>query len=43
MAWGYLDSLADCVTAEVLKKDCENCKGRNSGVKSLRELQKIYR
>ena len=43
MAQGYLDGLADCVTAEVLKEGCENCEGRNSGVRSLRELQKVYR
>ena len=43
MVQGHLDSLADCVTAEVLKEDCENYEVRNSGVRSLRELQKVYR
>ena len=43
MAWGYLDGLADNVTAKVLKEGCENCEERNSGVRSLREMQKVYR
>ena len=43
MAWDHLDGLADCVTVEVLKEGCENCEGRNSKVKSLRELEKVYR
>ena len=43
MAQGHLDGLADCVNAEVLKEDCKNCEARNSGVRSLRELRKIYR
>ena len=38
IAQGHLDSLADCMTTEVLKKGCEKCKGQNSGFKSLREL-----
>ena len=43
MARGHLDDLADCVTAEVLKEGCENREGRNSGVRSLRELRKVHR
>ena len=43
MAWGHLNGLVDCVTAKILKEDCKNCKGQNSGVKSLRKLQKVYR
>ena len=43
MTWSYLDGLADSVTAEVLKEDCENREGRNSGVRSLNELRKVYR
>ena len=43
MARGHLDGLADCVTAEVLKEGCENCKGRNSRVRSLRKMRKVYR
>ena len=38
MAQGYLDGLAECITTEILKKDCENCGGRISGIRSLREL-----
>ena len=43
MARGYLDGLADSVNAEVLKESCENCESRNSEVRSLKELQKVYR
>ena len=43
MAWGHLDGLADCMTTEVPKKDCKNCEGYNSEVRSLGELQKVYR
>ena len=43
MARDHLDGLADCVTAEVLKEGCENCEVRNFGVRSLRELRKVYR
>ena len=43
MAQGHLNGLVDCVTAEVLKKSCENCESWNSEVKSLKELRKVYR
>ena len=43
MARGHLEGLADYMTAEVLKEGCENCEGQNSEVRSLRELQKVYR
>ena len=43
MAQNHLNGLGNCGTAEVQKKDYENCKGQNSGVRSLRELRKVYR
>ena len=43
MARSHLNGLADCVIAGVLKEGCENREGRNSRVKSLRELQKVHR
>ena len=43
MAWSYLDGLVGYVTTKVLKEDYKNCKVWNTRVRSLRELQKVYK